>query len=354
MFKGISALDLLFLVRELKTVEGTIVEKIFHPSREELLFQLHKSGEGKKLLKILVGKGIFLTKQRYISEEGENPTSFCMFLRKKLKQTRIENVVQPELERIVEVQFSNKLKMIIEIFSKGNIILCDEENKILTVLEEQEWKDRIVKKGLVYIPPPARTNPFHLTEKEFAQKVNQSDRENIVKTIAMDFSLGGRYAEEVCEAAEIDKYKKRVDTSRLWKEVYGLQFRKAKPYLLMDETGANEFSPIELKIDKKREKKYFNLCSEALEKLFEQRSEEVQEEKEEKQRLEELAERQKQQVEELGKRSEEYKKIGDLIYRHFHDIETIVREYKAKKGDVQHPFIKEVNKKERKVILELQ
>ena len=318
---------------------------------------MHKSGEGKKLIRILVGQGVFFAKERLIVEENKKPTSFCMLLRKKLKQARIADVVQPGLERVMEIQCSNGMKIIIELLSKGNVILADKNDLIVAVLEEQEWKDRKIKRGLKYMLPPTKANPFTIDEKEFTEIINKSEKENIVKTLAIDFCLGGKYAEEVCFVTRIDKTKKRVDTSKLWKAVYSLQYREMKPYLTIGAEGGeeySEFSPVELHIHGKSEKKYFNTSSEALEEYFKEGNEDVMGLKEEKQRLQELAETQKQQIEDLAKRSEEYKKIGDLIYRYFSDIEVIMKDFRLKKGDVVHPLVKEVNKQERKVILELE
>ena len=76
-------------------------------------------------------------------------------------------------------------------------------------------------------------------------------------------------------------------------------------------------------------------------------------EKGERQKLENLAKKQEQQIGSLKKKSEEYKKIGDLIYTKYTEIEKIIKEIKEKNWEVKHSLIKEKNKKERKVILEL-
>jgi predicted ribosome quality control (RQC) complex YloA/Tae2 family protein len=351
--KGIAALDVLFLVRELKELEGAIVEKVFQPSKKVILFQLHKSGSGKKLLRFVLGVGAYLTSEKSSSEGTKAPSSFAMLLRKKLKQSRITNVVQPGLERIVEVHFSNDLKIIVEIFSKGNLILCDSSNKILAVLEKQEWKDRTVKKDGIYTFPPASANPFEMTDKEFTEKFKKSKRENAVKTLAIVFGLGGKYAEEVCVKAKIDKTRKRVDTSKLLKEILKIKNRPLKPYLVMMDKQIIDFAPVELEIYKEAQKEYVNSCSDALDKWFAATSDDVKEATTEKQRLVSLAEKQKAQITALKKKGEEYKQIGDLIYAHFNEIEQIIKDVKKSDWKIKHKLVKEVNKKERKVILEL-
>lgn len=350
-----SALDLSFLIRELKTLDKSIVEKIFHPSKNEILLQLHKSNEGKKLLKIVAGQGIHITKEKKESTKSEKPSNFCMFLRKKLKQSRLLNITQHELERILELNFSYDLKLIVELFSKGNIILCDHKNKIIFPLQTQEWKHRIIKRGNTYKYPPKTTNPFSLTEKEFTEIYKKSNKENVVKTLATEFSLGRKYAEEICLSAKVDKTKKKTNTSKIYKEIQNIKNRPLKPNLIYSkETGELlDISPIELNIYKEENKKYIKNFSEVLEEFFRTFSEDTIQETSEKQKLLNLAEKQKEQIKELERKAEDYKKIGDLIYAHFNEIDQIIKEIKKNNWNLKHPLIKEINKKECKLILEL-
>ena len=350
---SVTAVDITFLVRELKELEGSIVEKVFHPEKRILVAQLHKSGTGKILLRIVTGSGIYITKEKPVSEASEKPSSFSMLLRKKLKQARVTDVVQPELERVIEIQFSNGLKLIIETFSKGNVVLCEKDGTIIAALEKQEWKHRSIKKGVKYILPPGGKNPFHMTEKEFSSAFKKSDKESAVKVLAMDFSLGGKYAEEVCLAAKIEKNRKRVDVSKIFKEILRLKNRPLKPFLILDSNRIVEFSPIELKSYKETPKKSVTSVSAALEELFNTVSQDTVLAAKGKDRLVSLAKKQELQIEKLKKKGEEYKKIGDLIYEKYNEIEKIIKEIKDNNWKVKNPLVKELNKKERKVILEL-
>lgn len=346
----LTAIDSKFVVRELKILERAIVEKIFHPSHKEIIVQLHSSGSGKKLLKIKAGESIYITKEK--NATPETPSSFCMTLRKYLQQERITGITQHEFERIIEITFSNGCKMIAELFSKGNIILVDKENKIIALLERQEWKHRTIERGKPYVYPPTTINPFTLSEEEFRKKYEESSKENLVKILATEFALGGKYAEEVCTLAKVDKKKKSIDTIKVWKAVQSLESKPLKPNVI-NKGVKIEISPIELVSEQEALKQYFNTFSEALEFYDKNYGEEQQEVQEEKEKLVELAELQKQHIEELKKEAEEFKKIGDVIYTHYTDIENLIREIKEKKWNVQNKIIVELKKAERKVIIEL-
>jgi len=348
---ALTAVDIKFLVRELqKEIEKAIVEKIYQLAEKEMIIVLHSPGAGKKLLRIVAGQAASLTKEK--GEAKENPTAFSMTLRKYLKQARILSIVQREFERIIEINFSNEYKLILELFSKGNVILLDKEGKITALLERQEWKHRTLEKGKIYVYPPQTINPFKLSEEEFRTRYNESDKESAVKILASDFALGGKYAEEVCALAKVDKQARRIDSIKLWRTVQTLESKKLNPNII-DKGIKKEISPIELISEEKAKKQYFNTISEALESYEKNYGKEVVEKQEEKEKLGELAQMQKEHIEELKKEAEDFKKIGDLIYAKYAEIDQIIREIKEKRWNVANPMIKEMKKAEGKVIIEL-
>ncbi len=346
----LSALDTKFIVRELKELEGSIVEKIYQVAEKEVIIAVHSSGAGKKLLRIVAGQGANLTKEK--GDVKENPSPFCMTLRKYLKQTRIANIAQQEFERIIEIAFSNDYKLILELFSKGNVILIDKDGKIVALLERQEWKHRTLEKGKIYVYPPQTINPFKLSEEEFRNRYNHSDKESAVKILASDFALGGKYAEEVCALARIDKKTRRVDSVKLWRIMQTLESKKLNPHII-DKGIKKEISPIELVSEEKSKKQYFNTISEALESYEKNYGQEVVEKQEEKEKLVDLAKLQREHIETLKKEAEDFKKIGDMIYTKYAEIDAVIKEIKEKKWNVNNKMILEMKKAEGKVVLEL-
>ena len=162
--KSISSLELAALINELQFLVNGKVSQIYHPENNVLLLQLHAPGKGKRLLKIISGKWLCLTTQK---ESVLRPSGFCMQLRKYIDNAAIRNIYQQGSERAVifELEKEEKYFLIVELFSKGNVILTDVKKIIITALEAQEWKDRTIKPKEKYVFPPLDIDWKGLTAK---------------------------------------------------------------------------------------------------------------------------------------------------------------------------------------------
>lgn len=201
--KSISSLELAALVNELQFLVNGKVSQIYHQEKNQLLLQLHAPGKGKQLLKIIPGKLLCLTA---LKNAPLRPSGFCMQLRKYINNSIIRNLYQKNSERavILELEKEQKYFLIIELFSKGNIILTDDLFVIITALEHQQWKDRIIKPKEKYIFPPLEVNWKELTEKQLQDILKKSEKRNLATSLATEVGLGGLYAEEVCKINNIN------------------------------------------------------------------------------------------------------------------------------------------------------
>ena len=105
---------------------------------------------------------------------------------------------------IFEIEKLEKYFLIIELFSKGNIILTDAKNVIITALENQEWKDRTIKPKEKYVFPPLDINWKEVSVKRVQEVLKKSEKRNLATSLATEIGLGGLYAEELCRQAEVD------------------------------------------------------------------------------------------------------------------------------------------------------
>src|SRR3989338_2918858 len=122
MPKQLSSLDMHFILKDLKELEGSRADRIYSLGKEEIYIQLHKSNIGKKIIRVLVGKAIFAAEAKSIDEA---PSVFCTFLRKHLEGKFFDSVEQLEPERILKLAFKSKEEsrmLYIEFFGKGNLI----------------------------------------------------------------------------------------------------------------------------------------------------------------------------------------------------------------------------------------
>ncbi|MFH7903297.1 MAG: NFACT family protein, partial [Candidatus Aenigmatarchaeota archaeon] len=117
------------------------IEKWLKENKEILINSIIKKIKQKENIfyfKLFKGKNfhliIYLPYFLFFSNSSiriEKPSSFQMILRKYIENQKIVNVIQKEFDKIVIFELSNSIKLIIEFFSDGNIIILDNEGKII-------------------------------------------------------------------------------------------------------------------------------------------------------------------------------------------------------------------------------
>ena len=162
------------ITEELNIADDSHVDKIYQPSKDELVLLLRKKSFAKRLL-ICVKPGfarIQFTENKY--ENPATPPMFCMLLRKYLSAARLIKVTQPSLERIAELTFSYtnemgdiaEIRLIVEfIGNKTNILLVGADGKIIDCLRKSdpETADRLLLPGAQYEYPANREKLNPLT-----------------------------------------------------------------------------------------------------------------------------------------------------------------------------------------------
>jgi predicted ribosome quality control (RQC) complex YloA/Tae2 family protein len=265
-----------------------------------------------------------------------------MFLRKYLTNARLIAVKQPPFERIIELTFQKgdeTLNMIIELFSKGNIILCDYNRNILVPMEAQTWKDRVIQPKQKYVYPPSEMNLGELDFDLFKSHIRDSERNQIVKALATTLSLGGVYAEELCMLSSVDKTKAPEqitdDEFRILLKNFNDILERAKeatlkPQIIFDENNEPiDVQPVDLDIYSSNSKKYFDNFSKALDEYYVNYVKEkkiVSKEAEVENEIvkyELLLKQHQDYLAELKQKSAEMKQRADLIYQHMSEINHV-------------------------------
>ncbi len=363
----ISSLDLHYLIDEFQFLVGARVDKIYHPKKEELLLQLHVTGKGKQLLRIISGKFIFLSQMK---ENYEEPSGFCMYLRKKLGNARIRAVEQMGSERVAKISFGSKqdtLNLYVELFGKGNVVLTGEDDSIQNVLEQKRWKDRDIRKGKIYSYPKKDFDLFRLGKDEFFDRVSGKE---IVLGLAKSLGLGGTYAEEICLRSGVDKNKKELsmsEKSRLYDSFKALLSQKADPHIYFEKQKIKDIAPFHITVYESLENRKTESLSHAFDTLFKdeiaQKEEFISKHQKEIDKIRKIIEQQNSQIKSLGKKAEEENKKGELIYENYQMIDEILQEInkarkkysfdEIKKKLKGHKTIKDIDSKEKTVMIEL-
>ena len=114
-----------------------------------------------------------------------------MMLRKYLRDSWLRSIEQYEFERIVTVTFETKtglLKMVVELFGDGNIIITNEQNIIIQALAFKKMRDRDIMRNVVLVyPPPSGKNPFKVTQPELEEALKTAGDAEVVRTLARSF-----------------------------------------------------------------------------------------------------------------------------------------------------------------------
>ena len=158
-----------FLTRELKDeLCGARVSQIHQPNRDELILAVRTFSGNRKLL---ISARANSPRVNFTSNAPENPASppmLCMLLRKKLCGAKIFDVRQPDLERIVFIDFDStnelgdpvRLTLAVEIMGKySNVIFIDENGMIIDALKRVDptmTTQRLVLPGMRYELPPGQ------------------------------------------------------------------------------------------------------------------------------------------------------------------------------------------------------
>jgi len=284
-----------------------------------------------------------------------------MQLRKRLKGCFIRAVSQHAFDRIVEVELEGgdaSFILAFEVFSKGNVILCDRERKIIGLLEWQKWRDRKLGVGQAYEYPPATVNPIALSSEDVSRLIDASERD-LVRTLA-SCGLPGVYAEEVCARAGVDKNIKAGELASRLEAVAGsyrsvvsdISAIQPAPRIILENDKPFDVVPLELKVHAGLTSKTFASFNEAVDEYFS--TQEYEDKKssfeskyeDEKEKLEHRLSEQEKALGRAREDVEAYRQMGDLLYAKMHEIDAAASEIRVlrKKGLADQEILAQLKK----------
>ena len=190
----LDALCLTAVAEELRPVlEGAKIDKIYQPTRDEVVLFLRGQGENVRLL-LSANPGHPRAHLTTLTRENpDKPPMFCMLLRKHLLGGRILELNQPPLERILDFKLETidelgdrvERRLVLEAMGRSaNLILLDGEGRIIDCIRRIDGDisrgQRQVLPGLFYRQPlaPDKLNPFTLNgEQLLAALENPTQKE---------------------------------------------------------------------------------------------------------------------------------------------------------------------------------
>lgn len=174
------ALDGAFLhciAEELSPLIGSRIDKIYQPSRDELVLSFRAKGGAQRVLFSASADAARIHITDSAPENPAQPPMFCMLLRKHLSGGKLEAITQDGLERILKfsVRCNNELgdsvilTLVCEIMGRcSNIILVNENGRIIDSIrrvDAETSRVRLVLPATEYSAPP-RENRISLLDTD--------------------------------------------------------------------------------------------------------------------------------------------------------------------------------------------
>ena len=199
----LAGIELCYLVNQIsETAQDYYVSNIYGVTKDSILFKLHHT-EKPDIFMMISTSGVWLTS---VKIEQMEPNRLLKRLRSDLLRLKLKKIEQIASERIAYFTFAGFDKEFVivgEFFGEGNILLCNNEMKILALQHSIDVRHRKLGVGLVYEPPPLNgLDVIKVTESDF-EELKTSDLA-AAKWLGRTLGLPKKYVEGIFEISDID------------------------------------------------------------------------------------------------------------------------------------------------------
>ncbi len=341
----LASIDIAAVVRELGAYTSAFFDKAYlYPDVDLIRLKLRHHEHGRLELLAQVGeqKRIHLAEHDQVPDAPTRPPNFAKMLRNRLTGGTLEEVEQVGFDRIVRLGFDvpdGEVDVYVELFGDGNLAVVGTDGTVVDCLRTVRLRSRSVASGQQYEPPSQRVNPFEVDAVGFIEEVRASESD-IVRTLATQLNLGGRYAEEICTRAGVDKAAsvdalEDTDIEALHENVRSFGDAIAtgtfEPHVYEDDLGVVDVSPFALEELSALESTTFETVSAAVTDYFDRlparQTVEADPEDvlaEERARLERILEHQQRTIEEYREEANTLRSQAELLYAHYDLVDELI------------------------------
>lgn len=150
----LTTLELQGCIKTLQTKLPARIQKVYQPENKgaSLILKLQAPGQPKYYLRLIPGFGAFQVSQpAIVPSRSGHPGYLAAFLRPQLKQFRLMNIRSVGWDRIIRFTFQRGDQVLyidLECYDQGNLIVCNNDDRILFTAREHEE----VRKGVQLTP----------------------------------------------------------------------------------------------------------------------------------------------------------------------------------------------------------
>ena len=143
MKKALSSIDINVLIESWQFLCDSKLEQISRHSKQEVVLKFRNKTHGTNRLLINLDGWIYLTTSKGFQSKSGN---FIDILKKSIKGGFVKSISQINCDRLISIIISNnnqEFNLIIELFRKGNLLLC-KDKEIISILRKEKLNDRIL------------------------------------------------------------------------------------------------------------------------------------------------------------------------------------------------------------------
>ncbi len=221
--KSLTSLDVAVLVKELKEcVINALIDNVYVLSEDIYVFKLIVKGVGEAYLYLEPSMRISLSRYKPRVKTSPLLGGRQTYIRKLLRDGRVIGIQQVDFDRIVKFKVRSRkgkvYEIVVELMPRGIFAIVDERGVLVYVSKEMRVRDRELRIGKMYVPPPS-INVFKLSLSEFKERLLTS--KDIVRGLIRGVGLPPEVAEEVLKRLGLNKHEspKSLSDSAI-KELY--------------------------------------------------------------------------------------------------------------------------------------
>ncbi|KAL0093728.1 fibronectin-binding protein A N-terminus-domain-containing protein [Phycomyces blakesleeanus] len=209
MKQRFNTLDIRATVANLKErLTGLRLQNIYDVNQKTFLFKFAKPDD-KEL--VLIESGIRIHTTQFSRDKSITPSPFCARLRKYLRTRRCTSVRQLGVDRIVDFEFgggdnSMGYHIIAEFYASGNIILTDQDYRILALLRIVQSTESKMAVGEIYDIKSVVLQDFKPVEIDQLQTVlhKAGPKDTLKKILNIGFEYGPAMIEHIILEANLN------------------------------------------------------------------------------------------------------------------------------------------------------
>lgn len=343
--REMTSVDLAAVCEELQAITGAHFDKAYaYPSGDLFRFKCRHYDHGRIELLCEVGdiKRFHRADPELLPATPDRPPNFAKMLRNRLEHGTLERIEQVGFDRIVRLGFDvpdGDVEVIAELFGDGNLVVVGTDGDIVDCLREVRLQSRTVRPGGQYTPPTQRVNPLSLDLAAFRSHIRQSDTD-IVRTLATQLNFGGRYAEELCTRAGVEKTLDIDDIddtaidelhAALLQMANSIREGQFEPVVYRDDRGVFDASPLAMLEHEQYDRTDHATVSSAFDAYFTELPERAKSDTDaddgddERARLERILAQQEQAIEGYADQAAAYRKQAEALYAKYDMVDELIR-----------------------------